>query len=126
MHPLIRLIATEPQLLADHAEAYASLVSAEFGTASSALKRRAVLGAAALCCLGAAAVLGGVALMFWGVVPLATSQAPWVLIVAPAVPAVLAIVCLLAARSSESAAPFDNVRSQAKADMAMLREMAAA
>lgn len=126
MHPLIRLIATEPQLLADHAEAYATLVSAEFGTASSALKRRAVLGAAALCCLGVAAVLGGVALMFWGLVPLANSQAPWVLIVAPVVPAVLAGVCLVAARAPTDAGAFDNVRSQVKADMAMLRDLAAA
>jgi len=126
MHPLIRLIATEPQLLADHAEAYAALLSAEFGTASSALKRRAVLGAAALCCLGVAAVLGGVALMLWSVVPLAPSHTPWVLVMAPAVPAVLAIVCLLAARSSADAGPFDNVRSQVKTDMAMLRELAAA
>ena len=126
MHPLIRLIATEPQLLADHAEAYASLVSAELGSASSAFKRRAVLGAVALCFVGVAAVLGGVALMFWGIVPMSTSAAPWVLIAAPVVPAVLAIVCLLAARSSVDAGRFENVRSQVKADMAMLRDLAAA
>lgn len=125
MHPLLKLIATQPQLLADHAEAYASLVSAELGIASTALKRRAVLTAAALCCLGVTAVLGGVALMLWGVVPLANSQAPWLLIAAPLAPALLAIACLLAARSPADAGAFDNVRSQVKADMAMLRELAA-
>ena len=126
MHPLIRLIATEPQLLADHAEAYASLVSAELGSASSAFKRRAVLGAVALCFVGVAAVLGGVALMFWAVIPMTASAEPWVLIAAPVVPAVLAIVCLMAARSSVDAGRFENVRSQVKADMAMLRDLAAA
>ncbi len=126
MHPLLKLIATEPQLLADHAEAYASLVSAELGTASAAFKRRAVLGAAALCCLGVTAVLCGVALMFWGVMPLASSPAPWVLVVAPLAPALLAVVCLLAARSPADPGPFDNVRSQVKADMALLRELASA
>ena len=126
MHPLLKLIATEPQLLADHAEAYASLVSAEFGTASAALKRRAVLGAAALCCLGVTAVLSGVALMFWGVIPLANSPAPWVLVVTPLAPALLAVVCLLAARAAGDAGAFDNVRSQVKADMALLRELGSA
>ena len=125
MHPLLKLIATQPQLLADHAEAYASLVSAELGIASTALKRRAMFSAAALCSFGVTAVLGGVALMFWGVVPLANSPAPWLLIAAPLAPALLAVACLLAARSPAEAAPFDNARLQVKADMAMLRELAA-
>jgi len=35
IHPLLKLVATQPQLLADHAEAYAELVGEEFGTVNA-------------------------------------------------------------------------------------------
>jgi len=126
MHPLIKLVATQPQLLADHAEAYAALASEELGTVSTALKRGVILGAAALVCLGVAAVLGGVALMLWAITPPANLLAPWALIATPLAPALLGLCFLAAARSAQSHSTFDSLRGQVKADMAMLREMAAA
>lgn len=123
MHPLLHLIATQPQLLADHAEAYAELVAAEIGNVSAAWKRRAMLNAVALCCLVVAAVLAGVALMLWAVIPAAPMQALWVLIAVPLTPIAVAVGCLLAARPQDDGNPFDNVRRQVKADMAMLREV---
>jgi hypothetical protein len=48
MNPLLRLIATQPQLLADHAQAYGELVVAELGNSLAVWKRSAVLHAAAL------------------------------------------------------------------------------
>jgi len=125
MHPLLKLIATEPQLLADHAEAYASLVSAEIGSASTAWKRRAVLGAASVACLGLAIGLGGVAIMLWAVTPPAAIQLPWVLIATPGVPLFAALACRLAAGAAPSAGAFDALRGQVKADMALLREVRA-
>lgn len=125
MHPLLHLIATRPHLLADHAEAYAELVAAEIGSVSAAWKRRAMLNAVALCCLGVAAVLAGVALMLWAVIPAAPVQALWVLIAVPLVPMVMAVWCVLAAQPQGDDGPFDNVRRQVKADMAMLREVSA-
>jgi len=40
IHPLLRLIATQPQLLADHAEAYAGLVSDDIGKTAAVWKWR--------------------------------------------------------------------------------------
>lgn len=123
IHPLFLLIATRPQLLADHAEAYAELVATELGLVSAAWRRRALFYAVALACLAAAAVLAGVALMIWAVTPVATMQAPWVLVVVPLLPMAVAVGCLLAIRSRGDASGFDKIQQQMKADLAMLREV---
>jgi hypothetical protein len=126
LHPLLQLIATQPQLLADHAQAYAELVAAEIDQVSVAWKRRAMLNAVALCSLAVAAVLAGVALMLWAVVPPAQIQAPWALLVAPLLPAAVALWCLVAVRSQRDGGAFDSVRRQIKADIVMLREVSMA
>ncbi len=124
MHPLLRLVATQPQLLVDHAEAYAELVAEEIGHVSSAWRLRILLYAVALCSVVVATVLAGVALMLWAIVPFSEMQAPWALVTAPLVPVVAAVGCLLAARQHTSGG-FDNLRRQVKADMGMLREVSA-
>jgi len=125
VHPLLHLIATKPQLIADHAEAYADLLGEELGAASAVWKRRVALNALALCGIGVAAVLGGVALMLWAVIPPSDIHAPWALIVAPLVPLLLAIICVMVSRSEVRTGTFDTVRMQVKADVAMLREVSA-
>ncbi len=125
MHPLLHLIATQPQLLADHAEAYADLIGDEIGSASAQWKRRVALNALALCLGGAGVVLAGVALMLWGAIPPESMPAPWALVAAPALPLMAAIGCWVAGRSAPAAATFDNVRRQMRADVAMLREVSA-
>ncbi len=126
LHPLLHLVATQPQLLAEHAEAYAEMVAAQVGAASAAWKRRAALSAVALCCVGVAAVLAGVALMLWAVSPPGTIHAPWALLAGPLLPAGVAVVCLLAARGGGAAGGFSALREQLKADIVMLREAGAA
>ncbi|MEO5775007.1 MAG: hypothetical protein ABIQ32_12945 [Sphingomicrobium sp.] len=125
IHPLLRLVATQPQLLADHAEAYAGLVGEEIGRSAASLKHRMLLSAIALCLVGVAAVLAGVALMLWAVVPPADMQAPWALIAAPAVPAVIALVCGLMSRQKPTDR-FAALKQQVAADLVMLREVSAA
>lgn len=122
MHPLLRLIATQPQLLLDHAEAYADLLAEEIFHVSSTLKMRTLLHAIALCSVVVAMVLAGVALMLWAVVPFAQMQAPWALVAAPLLPIVGALWCLVAARR-QSNKGFTNLRKQIQADMGMLREV---
>lgn len=122
IHPLLRLAATQPQLLADHAEAYAGLLGEELTTAAQAWRRRLALSAAALGLGLAAAVLAGVALMLWAVTPDANLQAPWALIVAPGAAALLATGSALAAgRKTEGG--FANLKQQLRADLVMLREV---
>ncbi len=126
MHPLLRLVTNQPQLLAEHAEAYADLFGEELSTASAKWKRQALLGALALFGLVVGAVLAGVALMLWAVIPPAGMQAPWALIAAPLLPLLAAIGCALAARSpSTGPGLFGAMRQQVKADVAMLREVSA-
>jgi hypothetical protein len=126
LHPLLHLVATQPQLLAEHAEAYAEMVAAQVGAVSARWKRRAVLNAVALCSLGVAAVLGGVALMLWAVIPPADIHAPWALLAGPLLPALAAVACLVAARSGEQGSGFGALREQLHADIVMLREAGAA
>lgn len=126
IYPFLHLIATQPQLLADHVEAYAELVSDEMDRASSAWRKQAVLNAVALCCVGVGAVLAGVALMLWAVTPVANIRAPWALLVGPLLPLIVGMACRVAAQSKETGRTFDNVRVQLKADMAMLREVSQA
>lgn len=127
LHPLVRLFADRPQWLAEHAQAYAELVAAEVGAVSATWKRQALLNAVALCGLAVATVLAGVALMLWAVIPEAQIQAPWALLAAPSLPALLALGCLWAARRlGNPGGAFDSVRRQVQADLTLLREASAA
>lgn len=125
MHIFLRLIATRPHLLADHAQAYADLIAADFDEASTALTRRVILGGAALTGALVAVLLTGVALLLWAVVPATQIHAPWILVVVPLVPLAACLVCLVAMRGGSPAGAFDNLRRQARADMDMLRESSA-
>lgn len=124
MHPLFHLIATRPQLLADHAEAYAALVAAEAPRISAAWKRTALLNVLALCSLVLGLGLTGVALMLWAVIPEAATRAPWVLVAVPLLPLAAALALGVAAQRGSERDAFDQLRQQVKADIAMLRDAA--
>ena len=124
IHPLLRLVATQPQLLADHAEAYAGLVGEEIGKTASAWKLRAALAAVAVVLLCVALVLVGVAVMFWAVTPDSKILAPWALLAAPGVPALIGAICLfIVSRAPEPG--FVHLKQQLAADLAMIREVSA-
>ena len=122
IHPLLRLVATQPQLLADHVEAYAALVNEEMGNAVSVWKRRVLLNAIALGLLAVGVMLGGVALMLWAVIPTPNIRAAWALVIVPAVPLVVSLLCLLACQR-ETPLAFADVKQQLAADFMMLREV---
>ena len=122
IHPLFRLVAMQPHLLADHAEAYAELVAEELGKTGALWKRRVLLGAMAVILVAVAVMLSGVALMLWAVTPDAKILAPWALFVAPAVPALAAVCCMFAA-PRDTGEVFGDLKQQAAADLAMLREV---
>ncbi len=125
MHILLKLILARPHLLADHAQAYAELIAADFSDASAVYTRRAILGGAGVFCLLVATVLAGVALLLCAVVPAGQIQAPWALVVVPLVPLVACAGCLAAMRAAGHASPLANLRNQARADLDMLRESSA-
>lgn len=125
IHPLLRLIATEPQILGDHVEAYAELVGDEVKKTGAAWGSRIALYLAALGFASVTLVLVGVALMFWAAIPVNGMPMAWLLIVVPATTAVAALACYLLARRNPIENAFDNVKKQLNADMAMLREVSA-
>ena len=120
MHPALSLLATQPQLLAEHAQAYAALVGQEAGLAYNTWRRRVLLYGLALCGLGVAAVLAGVATLLWFTVTPPPS-AVGVLLAVPALPLLFAVICLLMARQPADATPFASLRRQVNEDMSMLR-----
>lgn len=127
LHPLIHLIATQPQLLGSHAAAYGELISTELAAQAQTLKRRTLWTALAVCFLGVAAVLAGVATLLWALLVPALQPVPWVVILVPLVPVVLAAACGLLAHSPGGLqdAAFAELRRQVQADMELLRSMGA-
>ncbi len=125
IHPLLRLAASEPHLLGDHLEAYASLVGEEVSKTSTAWVVRIGLYLGALVMLLIGLVLIGVALLLASALPATDYPAGWALYVVPAAPFVIAAVCVLLARSKPIANGFERIKSQLNADMAMLREASA-
>lgn len=126
MHPLLSLATSQPQLLVDHAAAYAELAGAELGWARARIQRIAVLGVASTLLLGLALVLAGVAALLWASMPLASMTAPWALWAVPLAPAVAAALCGLVMKNSAPAQAFEKLKLQARADLALWREMSAA
>lgn len=121
MHPLLNVLATRPQLLAEHAQAYAELVAAELPQASSAWLRQAQLKGLAALGLLSTVLLAGVASLLWATVPLTSMPRPWLLLVVPLVPAIAGIVCLVAAKSGPDGRFLSDLRQQLSADLAMLQ-----
>jgi cytochrome bd-type quinol oxidase subunit 2 len=125
IHPLLRLAATEPHLLGDHIEAYAALVGEEVSKVSTSLITRIALFVGALCMVAVGLVLVGVALLFCAAIPSSDYPAPWAMFVVPLAPFVIAAACVFFARSKPTDKPFDTIKKQLNADMAMLREVSA-
>lgn len=122
LHALFRLVTSQPQLLAEHAEGYADLIAQEVQAASTRWKRSVMLGAVGGVSALAMLLLLGIALMLWAVTPDAAMRAPWLLVVVPAVPAVVAIGCFSALSGQARGNGFATLREQLAADAAMLRE----
>ena len=125
IHPLLRLAATQPHLIGDHVEAYAALVGEEVNKVSTSLILRVALYGAALFLAAVGVVLIGVALLFCAAVPSTGYPAPWAMFVVPLAPFVMAAGCIVFARSRQAEKPFDTIKKQLNADMAMLREVSA-
>jgi hypothetical protein len=119
LHPLLRLALARPDLLADHAGAYAELavVSAREALAGWQLRLVgwALLAAGLLLCL----IFAGVALMLAATV--ASPVMPWVLWAVPLAPALLALSGWWLARRRTVNGRASLVAQQFESDLALLR-----
>lgn len=119
LHPLLRLALARPDLLADHASAYAELAVVSAREALSEWQVRvlgwALLAAGLLLCLA----FGGVALMLYGAV--ASPPTPWLLWAVPLAPAALALLGWWLARRRGNGSRTASVAQQFEADLALLK-----
>jgi uncharacterized membrane protein YqjE len=122
IHPLFRLVAAEPQMVAEHLGGYCELLGDELKSFGSAWSRRLLLQIAALALGAVAVVLCGVALMFWATTAPADLHAAWVLIAAPLVPLLAAFGCWFSAHTGASSGHFAALRQQFSEDARLLRE----
>ena len=125
IHPVLKLLATEPHLIGDHVEAYAELVGEEVSKVSTGWIVRIALWAAAGILALIGLVLVGVSLLVWAGTPDVDVRVGWLFIVVPLVPILGAAGCALYAKSHTIKNAFDTVKKQLNADMAMLREVGA-
>jgi len=123
IHPLLRQIATQPELLVEHADGYGELAGAEMRLMMRGLRRRAVLSLLALVGACAAVGLGGVAALLAAAIPAAQMAAPEVLVVVPLVALALSVVCGWLAWRSPTRPLFAHLREQWEADLALLRDV---
>ena len=124
-HPLLRMLAEQPQLLGEHLAAYAALLAAEGAAAVSATRRRVALQLIAAACGTLAVGLAGVALMLWAALSadVFSSATGWVLFAVPAVPAGVGLWLWRAARPPAGSEAFAALKRQGAADLALLREV---
>jgi hypothetical protein len=119
VHPLVRLAASRPQMLAEHAAAYVELFAEEATTAATHVKRQVSLQLIGVGLIAVGVILGGVAVMLWASFP--TLNSPWALALTPCVPILTGAIALRSASSKGARNPFAPLQRQLAADAAMLR-----
>lgn len=128
LHPLLALAAARPQLLAEHASAWAELLSTQAGPAWAHWQRWRLLQLLAGSCLILGVLLAGMALMLWAVVPNTPwlpSERAWALLVVPALPLLAGLACALAARQQGRTnfwGADGTLGRQLQADLSLLRQ----
>lgn len=121
IHPVFRLAASQPQLLVEHAAAYASLFGEELAIGSVRLKRQLALQVVGVACLMVAAVLLGVAVLLWNSLPDGSVPVLWVFGITPGLPAILGLGAFWLAGRGVDQVLFASLRRQLAEDAALLR-----
>lgn len=119
IHPVFRLAAAQPMLLADHVGAYAGLVTEELLLMGMALKRRWMWQLFGAVCLGISAVLAGVSVLLWASIT-PPAGALWWLVLTPALPCAVGLWAWWVARKRTPELAFAQLRLQLLQDTALL------
>jgi hypothetical protein len=120
-HPLLHVVATQPELLVTHAQGYAALAADEWRAWAAHWRRRAWLTAATVVCAAVTAVLCGVAVLLWVVTPQVPVGLMWVLWAVPAVTLVPAVWCAVLLLTTADEQPWQAVQAQLALDVAAWR-----
>ena len=104
-HPLIKLLATRPDLLAQHLWAYAQLATVQADQALLHWRRAALLRAALVVALLLGLLFLGFALLVLSALPWHSLNAPWLMLAVPGVPLLLAAGLGLRIQSEQRSGP---------------------
>ena len=122
-HPALLILAKNPEILADHAEAYTDLITESLKSTMSQWRRRAVCDVAIVFCIMLSVLFAGVAAMLWGASAGPTYQGQWLLIGVPFVPLLVASgLWQVSSKRSYGADAIEIIKKQVRADLAVLRQ----
>lgn len=119
LHPIYSVLLRRPELLIDHAAAYAALVREEACATGSELGKRAVAGTVAVLGFIMFLVLAGMAAMIGAL----EGRFHWMLLLVPGTALAVAAVGLQQARRKLPYPVFAEVRAQLEADAQALRTL---
>jgi hypothetical protein len=122
VHPMLKMLATRPELMAEHFGAYAELAAAEASEAAALWRGRLLWAVATGAFVLLALMFGGVSLLLLGALPREAMPAPWLLVLVPLLALALAGACWITLRSRPVAAPFAQLRQQVEVDAALMAE----
>jgi len=116
---LPKLVTERPDLIVDHALAYAALAKREIESVKQQLVRRVVAGAVALASALSFVMLAGVALMMCATTPL-RADATWVMFAVPGVMLVISLIATVVALS-KGKPPSESLGAQVRIDLQAFR-----
>jgi len=122
LHPFYKTLASEPQLVLEHASAYLQLAGAETSEALQQWRLRVLMGAVVLLGLCLSLALAGGALLMLSAHPWATLAQPWLLVVTPLLPLLPAVAGLLWLRAARAVRPFELLREQWALDLQLMSQ----
>jgi Na+/pantothenate symporter len=122
-HPALLILAKNPEILADHAEAYTDLIAESLKRMMSQWRRRAVCDVAIVFCMMLSVLFAGVAAMLWGTSAGLNYQGQWLLIGIPVLPLIVAFgLWQVSSKRAYSTDAIEVINKQVRADLAVLRQ----
>lgn len=121
LHPIFSVLVHRPELVIDHVAGYAALVQEEASSVGGEVMRRAVAWGVAALSLLVFLVLAGVAVMLGTL----HETFHWVLVAAPGVALLIAVLAWNVARQRLPAQAFAELKAQLDADAQALRSIGA-
>ncbi len=120
LHPLYKTLASDPQLVLEHASAYLQLAGVESREALQHWRTRALVGTGVVASCWLALALAGAALLLLAAKPWSTLDQPWLLVMTPLLPLLAAGGGVLWLRAGRPSPAFLLLREQWEQDLNLL------
>ncbi|MGV0960233.1 MAG: hypothetical protein ACOYB1_10390 [Limnohabitans sp.] len=114
---LLKLLVLPPDLLKVHAQGYADLASQAWQQQLCVLKNRWVMYSLSVLSFLLALMLGGMAVLLWGTLPLMGAPHVWVLWALPLSLLLISVLCWVWARCLRAQPILDDIKAQIQLDM---------